>query len=76
MNYWVIICQLINELLSTNEIMSIWYNGDPSTQKLNGRARRMCFCLFLLIFSNSLKHRNKVSGGHDRRSQGGGGWQK
>ena len=32
----VIICQLISELLSTNDIISIWYNGDPSPKKLSG----------------------------------------
>ena len=39
---------------------------------LSERARKICFCLILVDFSKILKQTNKVSRGHDRRTQGGG----
>ena len=50
MDYWAVICQLINELLLTNEIISIWYNGDPSPKNFSERARKMCFFKILVNF--------------------------
>ena len=50
--------------------MSIWYNGDPSPEKLSEKARKMCFVYFFPILSQTIK-RNKVSGSHDQCSQEG-----
>ena len=53
-------------MLSINEIMS--------EIMIQQKSQKMCFCLLFVIFFLTLSSkRNKVSGGHDRRSQEGGG---
>ena len=45
----------------------------PTPKDISERAMKMCFCLiFVSIILTLSNKRNKVSGGHDPRSQGGG----